>query len=115
MEVAKKNHRLFHFCSLLARLKAKNAMTSAPSSGVDLVDLRFAYGGSASNGPLLLDGFTLSLPPGARCLLVGANGAGGFFSLCFFFFFPVALSLRQTRGPLTATSSSPSPPPQKKT
>ena len=47
-------------------------MTSAPSSssnnsdgGVDLVDLRFAYGGSASNGPLLLDGFTLSLPPGA--------------------------------------------------
>jgi len=56
-------------------------MTSSPSAsaasgGVGLVDLRFAYGGSASNGPLLLDGFTLSLPAGARCLLVGANGAG---------------------------------------
>ena len=79
-------------------------MTSAPSSssnnsdgGVDLVDLRFAYGGSASNGPLLLDGFTLSLPPGARCLLVGANGAGEIFSF-FFFFLAFFFSLpRQAR------------------
>jgi hypothetical protein len=82
-------------------------MTSAPpssSSGLDLVDLRFAYGGSASNGPLLLDGFNLTLPPGARCLLVGANGAGEFFPplhfLTFFFSsFPIE---RDARGPLTA-------------
>lgn len=46
--------------------------------GVELIDLQFRYGGAAAaaTSPLLLDGFTLSLPPGARCLLVGANGAG---------------------------------------
>ena len=71
-----------HSSRFFASISKINKMTSAPpssSSGLDLVDLRFAYGGSASNGPLLLDGFNLTLPPGARCLLVGANGAGEFF------------------------------------
>ena len=40
---------------------------------VSVVDLRFGHPGAPAP---LLDGFSVSLPAGARCLLVGANGAG---------------------------------------
>ena len=40
---------------------------------VSVVNLRFGHPGTAAP---LLDGFCLDLPAGARCLLVGANGAG---------------------------------------
>ena len=94
---------------LLARFKSLQMISapSSPTNGVDLVDLRFAYGGSASTGPLLLDGFTLSLPPGARCLLVGANGAGEFFFVIFVrrLFFPLPSNV-DARGPLTAEEPS---------
>jgi len=49
------------------------APTDAPPPPIAVLDLRFGHPGAARP---LLDGFTLSLPAGARCLLVGANGAG---------------------------------------
>lgn len=45
----------------------------AGDAPVAVTDLRFGHPGAAAP---LLDGFCLSLPAGARCLLVGANGAG---------------------------------------
>ena len=49
--------------------------TEAPScSGVAVKDLQFAYPGCAPS----VDGFSLDLPRGSRCLLIGANGAGEF-------------------------------------
>jgi ABC-type bacteriocin/lantibiotic exporter with double-glycine peptidase domain len=49
-----------------------DAAADAPPP-VSVVNLRFGHPGTAAP---LLDGFCLDLPAGARCLLVGANGAG---------------------------------------
>lgn len=38
---------------------------------VDVENLDFDFG-----GPRILNKVSLSLPPGSRCLLIGANGAG---------------------------------------
>lgn len=56
------------------------ATTAPPADASDsatppvcVTELRFGHPGTPRP---LLDGFSLSLPAGARCLLVGANGAG---------------------------------------
>jgi CCR4-NOT complex subunit CAF16 len=40
---------------------------------ISVRDLRFRY---RADLPLVLDGVDLDVPPGSRCLLIGANGAG---------------------------------------
>lgn len=45
---------------------------STTNDAVSVRSLTFSYPGSAP----VVDGFSLSLPPGSRCLLAGANGAG---------------------------------------
>lgn len=54
-------------------MASENA-TQTPS--IELIDLNFGY--KALDGPEkpVLFGVDLTLPPGSRCILVGANGAG---------------------------------------
>lgn len=47
-------------------------MTACTVNGVEAINLQYAYPGCQ---PFIKD-FTLDLPRGSRCLLVGANGAG---------------------------------------
>ena len=50
-------------------------MSGAPPS-IEVNGLDFRYPADGSDRPLVLDDVRLSVPAGARCLLVGANGAG---------------------------------------
>ena len=53
---------------------APPSTAAAAQPPVSVVELRFGHPGTPRP---LLDGFSMALPRGARCLLVGANGAGG--------------------------------------
>jgi CCR4-NOT complex subunit CAF16 len=45
--------------------------TTSYEKSVDIQNLDFDFG-----GPPILQNVSLQLPPGSRCLLIGANGAG---------------------------------------
>ncbi|ORX53975.1 P-loop containing nucleoside triphosphate hydrolase protein [Hesseltinella vesiculosa] len=49
----------------------QNGLAKDYEYAVDVQQLSFDYG-----GPAILDNINLRLPPGSRCILVGANGAG---------------------------------------
>ncbi|KAJ3683017.1 hypothetical protein LUZ60_013244 [Juncus effusus] len=54
--------------------------STKPSNSIEVKDLCFTYPGLDGQPPPgskpLIEGFSLSLSPGSRCLLVGSNGAG---------------------------------------
>ncbi|CAI6002059.1 unnamed protein product [Closterium sp. NIES-64] len=56
------------------------AETAQPPPNIEVTNLQFTYPGIDGQPPPgakpLIDGFSLTLHPGDRCLLVGANGAG---------------------------------------
>ena len=55
-----------------------SAMITDPSLALQVEDLGFAYSQIAvvGKGVPVLSGVNINLPFGARCILVGANGAG---------------------------------------
>lgn len=54
------------------------AMIMDPTLALQVEELEFAYAqiAVAGKGPPVLQGVNINLPYGARCILVGANGAG---------------------------------------
>ncbi|HEY5791195.1 MAG TPA: ABC transporter ATP-binding protein [Gammaproteobacteria bacterium] len=51
----------------------ENPFAGVDTVGVEVRDLRFAYG---DDGPPVLDGLSLAIPPGQKVALVGASGGG---------------------------------------
>ena len=62
-------------CDRVAYLAPIVVMSTTPEldTAIEIDNLTFAYGGG---GPPVFDRFTLAIPAGARCLLLGANGVG---------------------------------------
>lgn len=67
------------------KMAGKEGEGSAKPVTVEISKLRFTYPGIDGHPPPgstpLIDDFSLTLHSGDRCLLVGSNGAGTFFSV----------------------------------